>query len=132
MIIGPRVIAERSSLAYKTSWRATGPPPTNRRDYGPGDAAVFAALGIELISVGAGRRNDAWFPSATTWLVTRPLAFPAGGVITTLSDHTSWTGGGQPASEGTATLDLRITHMRAAEPRRPVIGSANLLQADAF
>jgi uncharacterized protein (TIGR00369 family) len=54
----------------------------------------------------------------------------AGGVVTTLLDHVCGlaivTAAGFPASaSGTATLDLRIDYMRAAEPGRSLFGRAH-------
>ncbi len=83
-----------------------------------------AALGIELISVeqGAGVMRVSWRDDLVGDPATGVLA---GGVITTLLDHVCGLAVASLHQSGTATLDLRIDYMRAAEPRRPVIGAAN-------
>jgi uncharacterized protein (TIGR00369 family) len=84
------------------------------------------ALGFELVSVTAGRgsirapwREDLVGDPATGVI--------AGGVVTTLLDHTcglAVTSQGREAFS-TATLDLRIDYMRPAAPRTAIIAEAH-------
>ncbi len=85
-----------------------------------------AALGFEFVSVEpcigvlkVGWRED---------LVGDPdTGVIAGGVITTLLDHVCGLSvkAAKADFSGTATLDLRIDYMRAAQPRRGIFGRAH-------
>jgi uncharacterized protein (TIGR00369 family) len=84
------------------------------------------ALGFELLSVGAGR-GSIRVPWREDLVGDPDTGVIAGGVVTTLLDHLG--GLAMHASSRdriiTATLDLRIDYMRAAAPRRDVIGEAH-------
>jgi uncharacterized protein (TIGR00369 family) len=88
-----------------------------------------AALGMRFVSAGAGVavfeipwREDLVGDPRTGVL--------AGGVVTSLLDHAcglaiATAPGFDASAQGMATLDLRIDYMRAAEPRRAIIGRAH-------
>jgi uncharacterized protein (TIGR00369 family) len=86
-----------------------------------------AALGFRLVSVEAGRGaiEAPWRED----LVGDPdTGVIAGGVVTSLLDHTCGLAISSAAATGpfsTATLDLRIDYMRPAAPRAGVIAEAH-------
>jgi len=83
-----------------------------------------AALGIEFVSAepGVGIMKVAYRADLVGDPQTGVLA---GGVITTLLDHTCGLAVGRRTGGGSATLDLRIDYMRSAEPGRDVFARAD-------
>lgn len=86
-----------------------------------------ASLGFRLVSVDIGR-GSIQAPWREDLVGDPDTQVIAGGVVTTLLDHTcglamASAAGTEPFS--TATLDLRIDYMRAAAPRAGVIAEAH-------
>ena len=88
-----------------------------------------AALGFRLVSVSAGRGSieAPWREDLVGDPDTQVIA---GGVVTSLLDHTCGLAMSAAASAGemsfsTATLDLRIDYMRPAAPRAGVVAEAH-------
>ncbi len=86
-----------------------------------------ASLGFRLVSVEVGR-GSIQAPWREDLVGDPDTQVIAGGVVTTLLDHTcglamASSAGTEPFS--TATLDLRIDYMRAAAPRSGVIAEAH-------
>lgn len=83
-----------------------------------------AALGIELVEVGRGA-GTLRLPYRADLVGDPATGVLAGGVITTLLDHVCGLAVASLGREGsTATLDLRIDYMRAAEPGLDVTARA--------
>ena len=92
-----------------------------------GDTPQSAALGLRFVSI-APARGSLEVPWREDLVGDPDTGVIAGGVVTTLLDHTcgmamAAAAGTEPFS--TATLDLRIDYMRPAAPRAGVIAEAH-------
>lgn len=92
------------------------------------DTPQAAAIGIRFVSADGGVALLE-VPYRADLIGDPRTGVLAGGVVTTLLDHVCGLAvgiaAGFSAGGGTATLDLRIDYMRAAEPGRSVFGRAH-------
>ena len=88
------------------------------------------AMGMELVTVGEGTATMS-LPWDERWLGDPAEGLVHGGVLSTLLDATCGLAAFMALREPAivATLDLRVDHLRAAEPERALVASAETVRA---